>query len=215
MPIAPDASLTLHYAPRTRSFTTLWALEELHLDYQLCVVDIRSGRNLEPEHLAVNPMGKVPAVVDRSFSPPVAAAETGAILTWLGDRHPERGLCPAPTDRLRADYLRWMFFSGSVIEPALGEFFFKWKVPPSSVAWGSYQRMLDTLNGALAEAEWLVGDRFTLADLCVGASARFGVNFGAMPKDGPIGAYVERLQARPAYARAMAIELKHQEPLPG
>lgn len=198
----PD--LTLYYAPRTRARTALWLLEELGQPYTLSAFDISSGRHKQPDFLALNPMGKVPLVVHDGQ----AVAELGAIAIYLADRFPAAGLAPDITDPARADYLRWCFFASAIIEPCLGEVFFKWDVPASSVAWGSFAQMLKTLEDGLTDREWLLGDTFSAADVLVGSAAGFGVQFGVMPKDGVIGAYVARCMARAASQRADVIEAR-------
>lgn len=202
MPLVDHAKITLHYAPRTRALATMWALEELGVDYQVQLHSFAEGTNKTPEFLALNPMGKLPTVVDDGQ----VCAETGAIFLWLGDRYSVDVLAPSPTSAERGDFLRWLFFAGSVVEPCLGERFFKWELPPAQVAWGSYARMERTLTTALEAGPWLLGERFTLADVAVGAGVRFGVKFGAIPADGALGAYVERLEAREAFVRAAAFE---------
>lgn len=204
MPIVDHAKITLHYAPRTRALATMWALEELGLDYRVQMHSVADGTNKTPEFLALNPMGKLPTVVDDGQ----VCAETGAIFLWLGDRYSVDVLAPSPTSAERGDFLRWLFFAGSVVEPCLGERFFKWDLPAASVAWGSYARMERTLTTAFEAGPWLLGERFTLADVAVGAGVRFGVNFGAIPKEGALGEYVQRLEAREAFQRAYGFEQK-------
>ena len=196
--------LTLYYAPRTRSRTALWLLEELGEPYALESFNIASGRHKQPDYLALNPMGKVPMVVHAGQAVP----ELGAMAIYLADRFPAAGLAPALDDPARADFLRWCFFSSAIIEPALGEAFFKWDVPASSVAWGSFAQMLEVLTAGVTDRAWLLGDRFTVADVLVGSGAAFGAMFGVLPTDGPIGAYIARCQARPAAQRAAAIEAR-------
>ena len=149
-------------------------------------------------------MGKVPLVVHAGQPVP----ELGAMAIYLADRFPDAGLAPAVDDPRRADYLRWCFFASAIMEPAFGEAFFKWSVPAASVAWGSFAQMLEVLTAGLADGDWLLGDRFTAADVLVGSSAIFGTLFGVLPKDGPIAEYVARCQARPAAQRATAIEAR-------
>ena len=203
-------SLTLHYAPRTRSFTALWLLEELGQPYELASFDINTGRHKQPDYLALNPMGKVPTVVADG----IPVSETGAIAIYLADRFPAAGLAPAFDDPRRPAYLRWVLFASGIIEPAFGEKFFKWNVPARSVAWGSFSQMETVLSEGVAGGEWLLGDQFTAADVVVGAAARFGVLFGALDKTGPIADYVARLTARPAFERAAAIEARESERFP-
>lgn len=210
MPETSDADLVLHYAPRTRSFTALWLMEELGRPYRLASFDINTGHHKDPEYLAINPMGKVPAVVDRG----VPVTETGAIAIYLADRYPQAGLAPALDDPRRPDFLRWIFFAQAIMEPAYGEKFFKWSVPARSVAWGSFDQMLAVLTAGVQPGPWLLGDTFTAADVLVGSTARFGVLFGALPKEGPVADYVARVSSRDAFARASAIEARESARFP-
>jgi glutathione S-transferase len=200
-------TLRLHYAPRTRAFTALWLLEELGEPYELHAMTLSSGAHKTPEFLRKNPMGKLPVVVHDG----AAISEMGAIALHLTERFPQKGLAPAVGDADRAAFLRWMFFSGSVVEPCLGEKFFKWSVPAANVAWGCFSDMERVLNEALLAQPYLLGERFTAADVVVGATLRFGVMFGAIPKEGAIAAFVDRLTHRPAFLRAEAIEQREQE----
>lgn len=205
-----DANLRLHYAPRTRSFTALWLLEELGLPYELESFTLQSGHNLSEEFRALNPMRKVPVVVHDG----VPVSELGAIAIYLADRFPEAGLAPAIDDVHRPVFLRWCFFSSAIIEPALDQKIFKWDAPPArSVAWGSFERMHETLLSGLEPGPWLLAERFTAADVLVGSSARFALMFGGLEKQGPIADYVARLSEREAFARAQAIEAREAERL--
>ena len=102
-----------------------------------------------------------------------------------------------------------MFFSGSVMEPSFGEKLFKWEVPSSRVAWGSFADMLRALQAGLQPGPWLLGDQFSAADVVVGSSARFGHIFGVIPPESSTAEYVARLESRPAFERAAAIEAEH------
>ena len=201
MPIE-NATITLFYAPRTRAFRALWFLEELGEPYRIEPVDYAKGGHKRPEFLKLNPMGKLPTVVDDG----VAVAESGAILAYLADKYPGAGLAPAPADPRRADYLRWLFFAAGVMEPAFGQKLFNLDLPAHQVGWGSFEQMQAVVAEAVAGREWLAGGRFTAADLYVGSSLNFGVKFGILPGEGPIADYVARLTARPAYERATELE---------
>ncbi len=207
-------ALRFYYAPRTRAFTTLWLLEELGVDYELESFDFESGRHKQPDYLAQNPMGKVPLVVHDG----VPVSETGAIAIYLSDRFAGQPgttkLAPAIDDPRRPAYLRWVFFVAGVFEPALAQKFFKWEVSPSTVAWGSFEQMSEVLRDGVAGPGWLLGDEFTAADVVVGASARFGLLFGAFEKEGPIADYVARVTAREGFARADAIEARESQRFP-
>jgi len=109
--------------------------------------------------------------------------------------------------------LRWCFFSSAIIEPALGEKFFNWDVPASSVAWGSFRHMLTMLEAGVAGGPYLLGETFSAADVLVGSTARFGQMFGAIESDA-IAEYVERLTARDACKRAAEIERREGERFP-
>lgn len=205
-------ALKLFYAPRSRAFTALWILEELGIEYELESFDISSGRHKKEDYLALNPMGKIPVVTHGD----VAIAETGAIAIYLSDLFTQNALAPALDDATRPDYLRWIFFSASVMEPAYCEKFFDWwqNPPASSVAWGSFDDMERALEEGLRGGPWLLGDTFSAADVVVGSTLRFGQLFGAMPRDGIFGEYTARLTAREAFKRAEAIEARESERFP-
>lgn len=199
-----SADLTLYYAPRTRSFTALWLLEEFGLTYALESFDLSKGRHKQPDYLKLNPMGKVPMLVDRGTAVP----ELGAIAIYLADRYPAAGLAPAPDDARRPDFLRWIFFASAIIEPSLGERMFGWTPAPSSLAWGSFDEMIRVVTAGISSSDWLLGESFSAADVLVGAGLRFGMMFGAIPAEGPIADYVARCSARDAFKRAEAIEAR-------
>lgn len=201
------ADLTLYYAPRTRAFTALWLLEELGEDYVLESFDLSTGRHKQPDYLALNPMGKVPMVVDRGRAVP----EIGAIAIYLADLYAEGGLAPGADDPKRPDYLRWIFFASAIIEPALGEKLFGWTPAPSSLAWGSFDEMVRVATDGVSQGDWLLGETFSAADILVGAGLRFGMMFGALPTDGPIANYVARCTSREAFKRALAIDEREGE----
>lgn len=212
MPERDDANTTLYYAPRTRSLTALWMLEELgdELEYRLESFDIMSGRQRSPEYLARNPMGKVPVLQHRGRH----VAELGAMAIYIADAFPKANLGPGIDAPERPDFLRWCFFSSAIIEPCLAEKMFKWDVPSGQVAWGSYDRMLRALLEGLETGPYLLGEQFSTADVLVGAGVRFAQMFGVMEKSGPLGEYVARLTARPAFERAAAIEAREGERFP-
>lgn len=210
MPQTTSADLVLHYAPRTRSFGALWLLEELGVPYQLESFNLASGRHKQPDYLAIHPMGKVPAVVDRG----VSVSEMGAIAIYLADRYPAARLAPSIEAPERAAYLRWIFFASAILEPALAEKFNKWEPRPTQHAWGSFDQMLSIATEGTRGAGWLVGDHFTAADLMVANGLRFAMMFGAIAKEGSIADYVARATARDAFVRASAIEAREGERFP-
>ena len=212
MPIAEKADITFYYAPQTRSFRALWFLEELGRPYRLELVDYAKGAHKRPEFLKINPMGKVPVVVDQGM--PIA--ETGAIFTQLADKYSPDELAPLIKDPRRPDYLRWLFFAAGVMEPAFCEKFFKWEIPPDRVAWGSFDMMEKTVtDGVTAAAPWLTGEQFTAADVFVGSNLHFGMVSNLFPADGPIAQFVARCAERPALKRALKIEEGYTKPASG
>jgi glutathione S-transferase len=204
MPLSDTADLVLFYAAPSRASTALCFLEELDEPYRLNVIDLNKGDQKKPEFLKLNPMGKVPLVLDGD----VAVAETGAIFTYLADKYAPGRLAPRPDEAARADYLRWMFFGAGVVEPAYGQKFFNWEAPSRQLGWGSFEMMLDTVTKAVSEREWLAGS-FSAADTYMASSLRYGTMFGIIPTEGPIAQYVARWSARPAVQRAAEIDRRY------
>jgi glutathione S-transferase len=202
MPLAETADITLYYAPRTRAFRMLWFLEELGRPYRLEHLDFEKGEHKRPQFLKINPMGKVPTLVDQGL--PIS--ETGAILAHLADKYSPGELAPLIKEPARADYLKWLFFAAGIMEPAFGEKFFKWEVPAHRVAWGSFADMERTVVAGVEANGWIAGDQFTAADVYVCSNLHWGLLMDLFPKDGPIAAYVTRCAARPALKRALAME---------
>jgi glutathione S-transferase len=202
MPQAENAEIVLHHAARSRAFRVLWFLEELGRPYRIDLLRLDKGDHKRPEFLRLNPMGKVPVVVDQG----TPIAETGAIMLHLADKYSSGDLAPLADDPRRADYLRWLFFAAGVMEPAFGEKFFKWEVPASRAAWGSFAGMEETVTKALTPGPWLLGEKFTAADVYVGSNLHWGLLWKLFPAEGPVADYVARCAARPALKRALAIE---------
>jgi len=206
--MSPD--ITLYYAPRTRAFAAVWLLEELGVPYTLDSFDIYGGRQKGAAYRALNPMGKVPLIVDRGR--PVS--ETGAITLYLGDLYGAPEMVPAVDDPDRGDFLRWIFFAGNVIEPAYCQKAFGWQIEPGTASWSSHARMVEVLTGAVQIGPWLLGQRFTLADVLVGNYIQWGTKFGMIAAGSPLAAYAERATDRPAFTRAQAIEARESARFP-
>jgi glutathione S-transferase len=203
MPQSDDAEIVLYHAPRSRAFRALWFLEELALPYRIHPIDFEKGEHKRPDFLKLNPMGKLPTVVDHG----TPIAESGAILLHLSDKYSAGNLAPTADDPRRADYLRWLFFAAGVMEPAFGEKFFKWTdIPTSRAAWGSFADMEKTVTEAVASGSYLFGERFTAADVYVGSNLHWGILWKLFPEQGAIADYVARCAARPALKLALAIE---------
>jgi glutathione S-transferase len=194
--------IKLYWSPRSRSFSAIWLMEESGLPYERMLTDISTGAQKAPEYLAVNPMGKVPGLQDGD----AALGEAAAICAYVADRYPETNLAPAVTDPLRARYLQWLFFSPSCIEPAIIQIYTKLEVPPSTAAWGSATQTFDVLDAALQKGPWILGEKFSAADVMIGSGLNFAVRmFKMLPSRPSFDAYLERIVARPAFQRAEKI----------
>lgn len=192
-------ALVLHYHPYSRAAGSVWALEEAGVPYELTVVDILQGAQKSPGFVAVNPMGKLPTLVDDG----VVVTEAAAICLYLADRYAPQ-LAPAPASPERGTYLRWSFFAPSVIEPAVMAKVSGWEVKEVSAGWGSHAAMLAAAESAIARGPFLLGERFSMADVVFGGTLRFMIDFGQIEPTPVFAAYVERLNARPALQRADA-----------
>jgi glutathione S-transferase len=194
--------MQLYWAPRTRSFTALWLMEESGQPYQRVLTDISAGAQKTPEYLAINPMAKVPALRDGDAT----LAEAAAICAYVAERYPEAGLAPAIGDPRRAKYLYWLFFAPGCVEPAMVQLATKIEMNSTAAGWGDAQRVFDVLDAALANGPWLLGDRFSAADIAIGSGLNFAVRlFKMVPSRPSFEAYVARCMARPAFQRAEQI----------
>jgi glutathione S-transferase len=195
--------LTLYYATQSRSMTVLWLLEEIGEPYKLEVLNFDDGSMRTPEYLAINPMGKVPAVKYGD----VVVTEAAAICTYFADEFPKAKLNVAPDDPKRGPYLKWLFFGPSCLEPAIID-----KIlnrPPGdrgAIAWGDLESVLDTVAKTLEKTPYLLGDRFTTADLVVGGGLRWGMMRRAIKSRPVFSDYAKRIGERPAAQRAFARE---------
>lgn len=199
--------LTLYHANPSRSSIVLWMLEELGQPYDIHLLSLKNGEHREPQYLAVNPMGKVPALRHGD----AVVTEAGAICCHLADEFPEARLNIPVGDPRRGPYLKWLFFSPSCIEPAMLERTFPRKEPlgRSTAGFGDFDTVMDVLAQATgAAAPWLVGERFTAADVVVGSTLRWGVLFKLIPERPEFMAYIGRLTERPAFKRAAALDAK-------
>ncbi len=191
--------MKLYWAPQTRSQRAIWMLEEAGIDYEMELVDIRSPeRNDSAEFLAASPMGKVPAIEDGE----VRMAESAAICLYVADRYAPGTLAPVIDDPLRGKFLYWTLYTPAVVEPAMSEKFNNVEANRVRSGWGDFELMIQTFDDALEDREWIVGDRFTAADVMLGSSAVFMRMFDMLPETRNIGAYADRCMARPAHERA-------------
>ena len=195
--------IVFYHDPQSRAAMVRWMLEECGADYEVRHVDLQKGENRRPEFLAINPMGKIPTIVVEG----TVITEAPAIIAWLADAHPEAGLAPPVGSTERGAWYRWLFFGGSCIEPAMADEMFK--RPPvarkSAIGWGSVADVIDTVEAGLQPGPWLLGDRFSAADVYVGAELGWAAQFGVpqLKDSRAIGEYIARCRARPAFAKSI------------
>jgi glutathione S-transferase len=196
------AKLTLYHAAPSRSSITRWMLEEIGEPYDIHLLNLNRGDNRTPDYLAINPMGKVPALKHGD----TVITEAAAICAYLADEFPGAKLnAPIGTPR-RGVYLKWLFFGPSCIEPAIMDRAFprKEEARRAQLGYGDFDTAMDVTAKALAKGPYLMGDQFTAADVIIGSTLRWGVMFKMLPERPEFTAYAGRLTARPALQRAEA-----------
>lgn len=195
--------VTFFHSPHSRSGITRSMLEELNVPYDLVVLDLQRGEQRTPDYLSINPMGKVPVI--RHLG--TLVTEQPAILMYLADAFPDAGLAPAKNDPLRGAYLRWMVFYGSCFEPALlDRSFERAPAPQMACGYGDYDSVINALVTQLERGPWLLGERFTAADVLWGGALNWALAFKLVPDSEVFRSYAERVAARPAVRRAAALD---------
>ena len=188
--------------PMSRGQIARWALHEAGAEYEQHILEYGTTMKA-PEYLAINPMGKVPAIVHDGN----VVTECAAICAYLADAFPDSGL--RPTDAERADYYRWLFFAAGAVENAGTNHAAGFDPAPEKemmFGYGSYDRVINALESHFSEHDYVCGERFTAADVYVGSQIVWGVQFGTMPKRDIFMRYSDRLTARAAYIEAKAID---------
>lgn len=195
-------NLILYTNPMSRGQIVRWMLEETGAPYETVVLDYETSMKA-PDYLAINPMGKVPAIVHDGQ----VVTECAGICAYLAEAFPEAGLAPLPHER--AAYYRWLFFAAGPVEQAVTT-----KAmgidPPAERArmlgYGSYDAMVDVLEAAVSAHPYIAGDRFTAADVYLGSQIGWGTQFGTLPKRVGFDGYLARITARDAYKRGKDID---------
>jgi len=185
-----------YFNPMSRAVTTDWMLRELDVAHEQIIIDLSAGETKSAEYRKINPMGKLPALVDGE----TLVTEVAAICAYLADRFPEKGLAPAPGSPDRGPYYRYLFVAGNTIEPALALAAAGFEHPqPSSAGWGDMARVLATIETMTPETGWALGAHFTAADIVFGGLLDFAMAFGLIEASPRVASYVARLRDRPAY----------------
>ncbi|HSP24631.1 MAG TPA: glutathione S-transferase family protein [Saliniramus sp.] len=196
--------LVFYTNPMSRGRIVRWMLEEVGRPYRTQIIHYGPAMK-SAEYRAINPMGKVPALVYNG----AVVTEVAAICAWLADAFPEAGLAPAPDDPARAPYLRWLFFAAGPLEAAVTNKSLGVVVPEERrgmVGYGSFEDVMDTLEYALSQGDYVAGDRFSAADVYLGAQVQWGLMFGTIDKRPAFERYAERLSARAAAIRANELD---------
>lgn len=193
-------AIVLYHHPFSRASNTIWMLEEVGTPYELRYVDLRKGEQKSEELLALNPMGKIPVIVDGD----TVVSESAAIALYLADRYAYGTLAPKFDDPRRGTYLRCTLFGSAVIEPAAAAKFGNWQAKEGSVGWGSYDAVVRSIDATLAGKDYVTGNEFTMADVAFGGTLRYMTMFKMLESTPAIAAYLARLAARPAARRTEA-----------
>lgn len=193
-------TLTFYTNPMSRGRIARWMLEETGADYETVVLDYASSMKAE-DYLAINPMGKVPAIVHDGH----VVTECAAICAYLADAFPQAGLAPALDDPARGTYLRWLFFGAGPLEAAVTAKSLGLLAPADKAGmagYGAFDQMVDALETAIEAGPYILGERFSAADVYVGSQIGWGLQFKTLPERPSFAAYAARITARPAAKRA-------------
>jgi glutathione S-transferase len=194
--------LVLYTNPMSRGRIVRWMLEEVGAPYRIEVLEYNTTMK-SPEYLAINAMGKVPAIRHRG----TAVTEVAAICAYLADAFPEAGLAPATT--ARGDYYRWLFFFAGPLEAALTDRTLGVEVPPDKqrmVGYGSFAAVMDNLERAVSAHPYIAGEQFSAADVYCGSHINWGLQFGSLEKRPAFAEYWARVGNRDAYKRATELD---------
>ena len=195
-------ALLLYTNPMSRGRIARWMMEEIGQPYRAEILDYGTTMKA-PDYLAINPMGKVPCLVHGG----TVVTEAAAICAYMAETFPEAGLAPAAEER--GAYYRWLFFAAGPVEQAVTNRAMGFEVPPDKsgmAGYGSYDAAVGALEGALSDTPFVAGERFTAADVYVGAAVGWGLQFGTLPDRPAFRAYRERVEAREAFRRAAAMD---------
>ena len=196
------SELTFYTNPQSRGLIVHWMMEELGESYETVWIDYAEMKSAE--YLAVNPMGKVPAIVHRGNT----ITECSAIITYLAASYPEKSLMPAAGTAELANFYRWSYFSAGPLEQLMTVKSMNWEVPPErerSIGFGKEADVITALEYALSNGPYVCGDQFTAADVSVGSAIHWAMMFEAIEKRPILQEYVNGLLARPAYLRSQEI----------
>ncbi|SHI35468.1 glutathione S-transferase [Roseomonas rosea] len=202
------ARFLLHHAPKSRSAGSLWLLEEAGADYELQWHSIEAATNKAADYLALNPAGKLPALVDRGPEGDwkgVVVTESAAIAAYVADTLPEARLAPPVGSPARATYAFWMAYASGVMEPAMADMAFPRAAPAPTraIGWPPFPEAVLRAEAALAQGPWLVGNQFTAADILLGGLLAWVVEWGMLQPGPAVARHLAAIEARPARQAAI------------
>lgn len=196
--MAAKRGITLYHSPASRAFTAYWMLEEIGVPFDIKIVDIKKGEQKQADYLKLNPAGKVPTLTDGA----VVVSENPAIAIYLADRYSYGALAPRIEDKNRGAYLKWMVYSTAVVDPVATLHEQKIDVGGFGAGFGTFDDMVRVLETTLSDREWLLGDRFSGADIVLGGTISRLLYQQVLPKSYALLEYNGRLTRREAYHRA-------------
>ncbi|WP_437981322.1 glutathione S-transferase family protein [Sorangium sp. So ce117] len=193
-------AIVLYHHPFSRAANTVWMLEEVGVEYELKFVDIMAGDQKKEDVTKLNPMGKLPVLVDGG----TVVTESAAIGLYLADRYASGRLAPKLDDAARGTYFRWALFAPSVIEPGSMARAGNWEFRAGSAGWGNYDDMIATMESAISGRDFVLGKEFSMADVIFGGTIAYMLDFKMLEPRPSFTGYAERVKARPAYAKSEA-----------
>lgn len=200
----PSDEIVFYTNPMSRGRIARWMLEEVGQPYRTVVLDYGTTMKSD-DYLALNPMGKVPAITHRG----VTVTECAAVCAYLADAFPQASLAPAFDDPMRGLYLRWMFFAAGPLEAAVTARSLGLLAPEDKsrmAGYGTFEQMVDTLETAVTAGPYILGEKFSAADVYVGSQIGWGLQFKSLPERDSFKAYAARINAREAAVRARALD---------
>ena len=194
--------ITLYHAPRSRSASIVWLLEELEAPYRLEITPIMrgtgEGASAPESYRRVQPHLKVPAIENDGE----IVFEQAAIALYLTDAFPAKGIGPRVGEKTRGAYLTWLAYYAGVIEPAFVSKFMNWQLKPGTIGWAPVDDVMAHINKTLEKGPYLLGERFSAADIFVGGAFILFMGSPLLPATELLTKYTDSLKARPAYQRA-------------
>ena len=198
-------TIILFHSPQSRSSAALILLEELGAPYELRILNMKMGEQRQAPYLAINPLGKVPAIQHRG----ALVTEQVAIYLYLADLFPERRLAPGLADPRRGPYLRWMVYYAACYEPALVDRALKREPAPLAMSpYGAFDAMYAAIVAQLSNSRYFLGDEITAADILWGIALQWGAMFGMLPDNPAVADYVARITSRPAFGKVTAMDVE-------